>query len=383
MKKKFRDYEQTIKFVRSLKIKNYKNWNTYCKSGNKPDDIPTYPQRIYKKEWTSWGDFLGTGRISTTKRIYLNYDEAKKIITSKNLKNTREWRIFCNTGKPDDIPSSPERIYKKEWTSWGDFLGTGRVAPQNKQYLSFYDARVFVRNIELKNRNEWLKYCKSGNKPDDIPSKPDQSYKKEWKGIGDWLGTGRIANQDRTYKSFLDAKKFVHTLKINGNKEWRIFAKSGELPIDIPNTPERVYKKEWTSWGDWLGTGNISASKMKWVKFLDAKKFVHTLNLKGQKEWYEYCNKNKKPKNIPSNPHIAYKNNWRSMGDWLGTGNISSHVKSKQWLPFNEAKKIMKELAKKHNIRNWDEWRIFAKSGELPPNIPSNPSTVYSKEKTS
>ena len=30
MKKKFRDYEQTIKFVRSLKIKNYKNWNTYC-----------------------------------------------------------------------------------------------------------------------------------------------------------------------------------------------------------------------------------------------------------------------------------------------------------------------------------------------------------------
>jgi hypothetical protein len=38
---------------------------------------------------------------------------------------------WCNSGqKPEDIPSNPERAYKNQWTSWGDFLGTGSVVYQ-------------------------------------------------------------------------------------------------------------------------------------------------------------------------------------------------------------------------------------------------------------
>ena len=63
---------------------------------------------------------------------------------------------------------------------WGDWLGTGTVASYNMQYRTFTEAREFVRALHLKNTKEWEQYCKSGNKPDDIPFAPWSTY-KEWK----------------------------------------------------------------------------------------------------------------------------------------------------------------------------------------------------------
>ena len=50
MKKQFRDFESAREFVRSLKLKGQKEWYEYCKSGNKPDDIPSSPWNVYN-EW--------------------------------------------------------------------------------------------------------------------------------------------------------------------------------------------------------------------------------------------------------------------------------------------------------------------------------------------
>jgi len=58
-----------------------------------------------------------------------------------------------------------------------------------KQFRDFKSAREFVRSLELKSGKYWKEYVKSGNKPDDIPSKPDSVYKKEWKGWRYWVGT--------------------------------------------------------------------------------------------------------------------------------------------------------------------------------------------------
>jgi len=48
------------------------------------------------------------------------------------------------------------------------------------EYRSYKEAREFVRKLNLKNTYEWKEYCKSGNKPDDIPAAPWDVY-KEWK----------------------------------------------------------------------------------------------------------------------------------------------------------------------------------------------------------
>ena len=73
---------------------------------------------------------------------------------------------------------------------------------------------------------------------------------------GDWLGTGTIAPQDREYRPFDEARAFVRSLGLKGQKEYGAYRR-GDLteirfkPDDIPTNPNRVYKDTgWQSWGD-------------------------------------------------------------------------------------------------------------------------------------
>jgi 3-mercaptopyruvate sulfurtransferase SseA len=129
------------------------------------------------------------------------------------------------------------------------------VATQLREYKSFEEARDFVHKLNLKSQEEWSDYCKSGQKLVDIPAAPERIYKKDgWKGLGDWLGTGTVATHLKAYKSFEEARDFVHKLKLKGEKEWRTYCKSGQKPEDIPANPNQVYKQEgWNGFGDWLG----------------------------------------------------------------------------------------------------------------------------------
>jgi len=113
-----------------------------------------------------------------------------------------------------------------------------------KKFRSFNQARKFVHSLKLKNQKEWRKYLKSGKKPKDIPAYPDAVYSKQWKSVGDWLGTERIANQNRKYRSFEEARKFVQSLGLKNGKEWVEYCKSGKIPNDIPRNPYKIYSKK-------------------------------------------------------------------------------------------------------------------------------------------
>ena len=140
------------------------------------------------------------------------FAEAREFVLSLKLKSSNEWAKYCQSGrKPRDIPHSPYRVYKNQWNGWGDWLGTGYVANRNRKYRSFEEAVNFVRKLGIKSRLEWVKYSKSREKPSDIPTQPRGIYKENWKGWGDWLGTGYVANFDRKYMSFEEARKYVHS----------------------------------------------------------------------------------------------------------------------------------------------------------------------------
>jgi len=113
-----------------------------------------------------------------------------------------------------------------------------------KQFRDFESAREFARALKLKGRKEWQEYCKSDNKPDNIPADPNQTYKKDFKGLGDFLGTENIASQDKIFCSFEEAREFVRALKLKGKQEWMDYCKSDNKPDDIPSNPWDVYK-EW------------------------------------------------------------------------------------------------------------------------------------------
>jgi post-segregation antitoxin CcdA/integrase-like protein len=125
-------------------------------------------------------------------------------------------------------------------------------------FKSFEEGRKFVHGLALKNSLEWQHYSKSHKKPPDIPANPPAEYKQDWKGWGDWLGTEMIANQNKRFLPFEEARVFVHQLGLNSVEDWVEYCKSGNKPHDISSNPNTIYKdKGWINWGDWLGTGYL------------------------------------------------------------------------------------------------------------------------------
>ena len=248
-KKEFRSYDDAKKFVRPLKLKNYNQWLEYCKSGNKPLDIPDNPWDVYDQEWCGNIPFLGVNSPPNVELEYRSLSESTAFVQRLNLKNYDGWVKYCRSGKkPDSVPTEPEVIYKKEnWIGWGHFLGTVvKRTPEeekNMTFRSFQSAQEFVQeekyNGKKMHKKLWYNYCRSGNKPTDIPSFPDIIYQKEWKNWQDFFNTGKTE-----YRSFEEARKFVQSLNLKNNKEWQEYCKSGNKPDDIPSTPWKVYK-EW------------------------------------------------------------------------------------------------------------------------------------------
>jgi hypothetical protein len=203
------------------------------------------------------GDWLGTGRTADQLREYRPFKKARTFVRHLGLKSRAEWENYCKSDKkPADIPSNPNKTYANVgWVGMGDWLGTGRTADQLREYRPFKKARTFVRHLGLKSRTDWFTYCKSGRKPEEIPSNPQNTYANAgWAGMGDWLGTGRTADQLREYRPFKKARTFVRHLGLKSRTDWFTYCKSGRKPEEIPSNPQNTYANAgWAGMGDWLG----------------------------------------------------------------------------------------------------------------------------------
>ncbi len=255
-----------------------------------------------------------------------------------------------------------------------------------REFRSFADARKFARILKLTNQRRWNEYAKSGNKPHDIPSDPQTYFKnKGWTSWGDWLGTGTVDPQEmsKNFLAFSKARKIIHSKNFKSGRDWKNYTNDSKFPKDIPKAPGLSYKnKGWKGMGDWLGTGTIQTQQRKYLLYQEAREHISSLKLTNEGDWRIFRKSGKLPSNIPSNPNRTYKNKgWKGMGDWLGTGNVSSRNLSQKFLSFNEARKEVRELAKKYNLKNWEDWTKAKKEGKIPQNIPSSPNNVYTKKR--
>ena len=271
------------------------------------------------------GDWLGTGTVSTNLRRFQPFRKARTFARSLNLKSRAEWSAFIRAGKlPFEIPSNPNFTYVDEgWNGWGDWLGSGRIATHKRSHRPFAQARAYAQSLKLKSGAEWNAFTKSGKLPADIPMNPAGVYADEgWGGMGDWLGTGTVANMRREFRSFKQSRAFARSLKLKNQTEWIAFTKSGKLPPDVPAAPYRTYKdKGWIGVGDWLGTGTIAPRLRQYRPFLKARAFARGLRLKSSTEWRSFAKSDKLPDDIPADPRNAYRDKgWTGMRDWLGTG---------------------------------------------------------------
>lgn len=270
-------FEKARAFVQELGFSSQEEWRDYCASGNKPPNIPSRPDQTYSTQWKNWGDWLGTGYIATKTRKYRSFEKARAYVHTLNLKNWDEWSAYCKSGhKPPTIPTDP-RIYKTQFQGYGDWLGTGVIATSKREYLPFEEARNYARELGLKSIREWTNHCKSGQKPESIPTNPWQTYEDQFIGMGDWLGTGAVAHFRRVFLPFEEARAFVQSLGLRNQQEWGVYYKSKQIPMNIPTNPAHVYKGQFKSLGDWLGTGTIANQ--------------HKYTSDEEREWHRRANK--------------------------------------------------------------------------------------------
>jgi len=387
----WRPFKEAREWVRGLGLRGQMEWKDY-RAGRlegkppKPADIPSHPETIFKDDgWAGVPDWLGTD--------YRPFTEARAWVRRLGLRGKQEWMDYCagrlegKPPKPADIPASPVSVYKSEgWVGWGDWLGTGTLAPSMRTYRSFTEAREWVRGLGLRGVAEWKDYCADRlegkpPKPADIPSNPYTNYRHEgWISWGDWIGTGTVHGSKRTYRSFTEAREWVRGLGLRSWEDWQDYC-AGRLagkppkPVDIPKHPSAVYKTEgWAGVPDWLGTD--------YRPFTEARAWVRGLGLSCQRDWDDYCKgrlegKPPKPADIPRTPSGVYRNEgWLGLGDWLGTGTLAPSMRT--YRSFTEAREWVRGLG----LSSEKEWKDYG-AGRLkgkplkPSDIPASPAAVY------
>ena len=320
----WRPFEEARKFVRSLKLQSETKWQEWAKTDGRPTDIPSLPHTVYQDEgWINFRDWLGAGNVKSGTIIWRRFEEAREFACSLKFQNKEEWKEWSRAGlKPADIPDEPGSYYKEVgWLGWGDWLGTDNITPGKITWRSFKEAREFAHSLKLQSVKEWREWSKTDLRPTAIPADPGKVYKDVgWEGMGDWLGTGNVNPRTITWRPFEEAREFAHSLKLQSGREWREWSKTDLRPTAIPADPRRTYKDVgWEGMGDWLGTGNVQPGTIIWRPFEEAREFVRRLELKGQLEWTAWAKSSLRPRDIPSAPHLAYKEDgWLDLRDWLG-----------------------------------------------------------------
>jgi very-short-patch-repair endonuclease/acyl-CoA-binding protein len=215
-KKKFLSFDESLKIVRKLHLKNQKDWVDKFKELNLSYlKIPSNPNIIYKDTgWISYSHWLGLSSYKNVGKIeYLSYDDCKKYIKLhfSEIKNKVNWTSFDKSKLPLSIPKRPDYIYKKngDWINWENFLDSD-ISPRSKSklLLNFEDAKKYIKDLKFKDQYEFYKYIDE-NDINFLPKRPDYIYRKDWTGYIDFLGcvNNKESIGERLVKTYLDENK--------------------------------------------------------------------------------------------------------------------------------------------------------------------------------
>lgn len=369
--RKFLSYKEAKDYAIKLGIRSKRDWEQYFKENEKPINIPCDPHKTYKLtgEWISWGEFLNTGSVNLSNKYkkytyeeykkiindfgiirkgdlfdyirnnkledelsikpyetykrsgwidweslfenpnYLSYNDAKKYLYKFNIKTKDEYLEFIDNGVIDNIvPRYPKEYYKNSgWVSFIDYVSGGY------NYLPFEEAREYVWELNLLLPINWINYCNSSDKPDNIPSNPDKIYKNDgWSGWDNWL-----FGYEGYYICYDEAREFASKLNLKVKNDWDIARKENKIPYNIPKYPETYYKKtgEWENWGLFLE--NRGAIGYDFMSFDEACDYVRRLDLKTSRDWNKYKASPDKPTNLPAHPNRVYLSEWISWPHFL------------------------------------------------------------------
>jgi len=139
------------------------------------EDVATQP--------AASADTVEKPRKKRRKPIYLPFEEGRKWARAMGMGSIEEWEDWAYNGRRNPyIPRDPEAAYPDKFVSWDDWLGI-------VHFMSFTEARDYVRGLKLKSMEEWFIACREKKLPKEIPVQPNYMYKNEgWVSYTDFLG---------------------------------------------------------------------------------------------------------------------------------------------------------------------------------------------------
>ena len=410
-------FQEAKIFIQQQELSNRTEFQKWSESQHRPKNFPSRPDRTYKDKWINWNDFLGIENISSQKRKWMSFQEAKAFIQQQGITTITEFRKWSKSKqRPKNFPSTPQRTYSDEWINWSDFLGVENFSHNKKKWMSFQEAKAFIQQQRLLTHIEFQKWSKSEHRPKNFPSSPQRTYSDEWTSWGDFLGTGNIPHNKKKWMSFQEAKTFIQKQRLSNRAEFQKWSKSKKRPKNFPSSPEQTYKDEWKGWNNFLGIGNTSVQNKTTETHIESEERKHRI---------------RKSNETPNHPEKIKKNEQTGQGELSGIENISDgnenqmsfdeiktflqqeakavsiHIQSKEegrmdsksenissdfdkiekkeqidqgkleteWMSFEEAKKYVQDLAFE-KPKDFIEW---LKSDDRPVNFPPNPQQVYSE----
>jgi superfamily II DNA or RNA helicase len=343
---------------------------------------------VVLKEGEGLDDLTESSRFKTVTRIVTSLstqdetivEELKLIEASKLKSGSGKIQVIGSVNKSIKLglESFSLKISTKLWES---------IAKVN--WLPYDECIKFTKSLQLNNVKEWRAYCISGDKPFDIPSKPNNVYAASWNNNGgwnSWLGTNNKSNWDIANNkfSYKEAKQF---LKLVGLPEF---------PERMPGNPINSYSRtnEWVSNYDFFGVTPVIIKKstrtdfnLKKISYKELKNIVQQKGLNSREEYKKWLSKNKNSlhkKGLYAPMKVeSYGTEFEGWAVFLNTNSIRSITKTKGYVKknFKEALSFVHKL----KLKSKTEWYKYIK-GEiagkpvLPIEIPRNPRTSYSKE---
>lgn len=169
----------------------------------------------------------------------------------------------------------------------------------------------------------------------------------------------------KPYVTYEEASAAAQALGIQSNKEYR---KRHKEDPKLPSNPDTKYKEKFTGWGDFLGiTNNYDRAQEVYQTYEEARAAVHALKIPS---WNAYRAEYRKDPRLPSAPAEKYGDAFVSWMDFLGTQNIYTHERAKDFYTYEEAKAAKRALG----IKNRGE---YLKRYKEDSRLPSNPGSFY------
>ncbi len=227
-------------------------------AGSPPTSRPARRRPTRTRAGPGWATGSGPGTVAPHLRQYRPFEEARAFARSlgaqvgEGVEGVRQVRPA-----PRRHPGRPERGLQGRGLGRDGATGSGRgLSP--RCYANTARSRRPAHSLAPWGSG---RQRSGGSSPDpagcptDIPANPTETYKDAgWAGMGDWLGTGTVANYLTPVPPVRGGARVCPRSWGSTQRKPGGVRQIRPAPRRHPGSPRAAYKdKGWVSWGDWLG----------------------------------------------------------------------------------------------------------------------------------